>query len=112
MALTDDYTLYRQHDELVRGVWEKIERCEQALRHVKATLEDPSVDAEGGDGDVVLSVNFKGQLTALSLAEGCTKRHSNLSLEELLNTTLHAAVKAAAAEFSAAVDSAADTTLA
>jgi YbaB/EbfC DNA-binding family len=100
---------YSDHDyeadaELVRRNLERFERLYARLEEINAAWARLNIEAEGGDGDVVLSVNQKGQLTSLSLAEGCTVRYTHLGLEELINTTLREAVKMAAAESGAVTE--------
>ena len=90
--------------ELVRRNTERIERVEAMLAEMRAQWAQVNVEATGGDGDVVLAVNHAGRLTALSLAEGCTVRYTHLALEELLNSTLREAVKAAKSEADAIGD--------
>lgn len=103
-----EYPEYEAHAALVRSTYERFERLHARLEDLKAQWAQVNIQAEGGDGDVMLSVNHKGQLTSLSLAEGCTARYTHLALEELINTTLREAVKAATAECDAITD-AADT---
>jgi DNA-binding protein YbaB len=102
-----EYPEYESHAALVRSTYERFERLHARLEDLKAQWAQLNIEAQGGDGDVRLSVNHKGQLTSLSLAEGCTNRYAHLALEELINTTLREAVKAAAAE-SAGITDAAD----
>lgn len=101
-----DYPEYEAHAALVRSTYERFERLRAQLEDLKAQWAQLNIEAQGGDGDVVLSVNHKGQLTSLSLAEGCTARYTHLVLEELINTTMREAVKAAAAESDAITDKA------
>ena len=100
---------YEAHAELVRRVTERLDRLYERLDEINVAWARLNVQAEGGDGDVVVSVNDKGQLTALSLADGCTVRYTHLALEELINATLRAAVKVAAAEFGAVTEEEIDT---
>jgi hypothetical protein len=97
---------YEADAALVGRSLERFDRLYAQLDDLHAQWAMLNVEAEGGEGDVVLSLNFKGQLTALSLAEGCTVRYTHLALEELLNTTLREAAKAVVTE-SGAIDDAA-----
>ena len=92
---------YQADKDLVAGAVARVERVSAMLSKMLEDLAGIDVEATGGDGDVVLSVNYEGQLVALSLAQGCTTRHTHQSLSELINTTLEEAVEAAAAEASA-----------
>ncbi|WP_454561765.1 YbaB/EbfC family nucleoid-associated protein [Mycobacterium haemophilum] len=107
-----EYPEYEAHAALVRSTYERFERLHARLEDLKAQWAQLNIEAQGGDGDVMLSVNHKGQLTSLSLAEGCTARYTHLGLEELINTTLHEAVKAAVAESDAITDAADATSMA
>lgn len=101
-----EYPQYDADAALVRRTIERMERVSARLEELNAQWAKVNVEAEGGDGDVVLAVNHKGQLTSLSLAEGCTTRYTHFALEELLNATLREAVKAAVAESNAITDEA------
>ena len=98
-----EYPGYDADVALSKQVLDRIERVSQALQKLQSGWDSIFIDASGGDGDVQLSVDHKGQLISLSLADGCTQRYTNLALEELINTTLRDAV-AAAAEESLAVE--------
>lgn len=100
---------YQAHAELVRRVAERLDRLHARLDEINGAWARLNVQAEGGDGDVVVSVNDKGQLTSLSLAEGCTVRYTHLGLEELINATVREAVTVAGAEFGAVTEEAVDT---
>jgi len=106
MSVVSSYSDYDADAELVRRNIERFERLYARLDEINAAWARLNIEAEGGDGDVVLSVNHKGQLTSLSLAEGCTVRYTHLGLEELINTTVREAVKVAAAEFGAVTEGA------
>ncbi|MGH3556024.1 MAG: YbaB/EbfC family nucleoid-associated protein [Mycobacterium sp.] len=99
-----DYPEYEAHAALVRSAYERFERLHARMEDLKAQWAQLNIESQGGDGDVMLSVNHKGQLTSLSLAEGCTARYTHLALEELINATVREAVKAAAAESDAITD--------
>jgi len=101
-----EYPEYEAHAALVRSAYERFERLQSRLEDLKAQWAQLNIEAQGGDGDVRLSVSHKGQLTSLSLAEGCTTRYTHLALEELINTTVREAVKAAAAASDAITDAA------
>lgn len=75
-----------------------MERVSTMLSKLLEEMDGIDLEAIGGDGDVVLSVNSQGQLTSLSLAQGCTTRYSHGALAELINTTIDEAVNAAAEE--------------
>ena len=67
----------------LKQVLERMERLSKALEKLQNGWDSIVIDASGGDGDVELSVDHKGRLISLSLAEGCTQRYTNLALEEL-----------------------------
>jgi DNA-binding protein YbaB len=102
-----EYPGYDADAALSRQVLERMERLSKALDRLQKGWDSIIVEASGGNGDVELSVDHKGRLMSLSLAEGCTQRYTNLGLEELINTTLRSAV-AAAAEEDRAVDESLD----
>jgi DNA-binding protein YbaB len=106
MTVASSYGDYHADAEVVRRNIERFERLYAQLEEINAAWARLHIEAQGGDDDVMLSVNHKGQLTSLSLAEGCTVRYTHLGLEELINTTLREAVKAAAAEFGAMTEGA------
>lgn len=94
-APLDDYTRERKRvaDQIAR-----IERIHTVIKDLQKRWASVFVDADGGDGDVELAVNYKGRLVSLSFAEGCTTRYTAQGLEELINQTLQAAVEAAGEE--------------
>jgi DNA-binding protein YbaB len=89
---------YESDAELVARNVATIERVQQTLRNLRRKWADIDVHMESEDGDVQLSVNHHGRLTSLSLAPGCTTRHTNEGLERKISTTLQAAVSDAYAE--------------
>ena len=95
---TFEYPGYQADKELTASVIARVERVSAMLSKVLDDIAAVDVEASGGDGDVVLSVNSQGQLTSLSLAQGCTSRYTHSGLSELINTTIDEAVNAAAAE--------------
>jgi DNA-binding protein YbaB len=95
---TFEYPNYQADKELTASVIARVERVSAMLSKVLEDIAAVDVEASGGDGDVVLSVNSQGQLTALSLAQGCTSRYTHSALSELINTTIDEAVNAAAEE--------------
>ncbi len=95
------YPRYQADKDLTASVVTRLERVSSMLSKVLEEIDGIDVEAIGGDGDVVLSVNAHGQLTSLSLAQACTTRYTHGGLAELINTTLGEAVNAAAAETSA-----------
>ena len=95
---TFEYPGYQADKELTASVIARVERVSAMLSKVLDDIAAVDVEASGGDGDVVLSVNSQGQLTSLSLAQGCTSRYTHPGLSELINTTIDEAVNAAAAE--------------
>ena len=76
----------------------RIERVQQTLRDLKKKWASIDVHMESADGDVQLSVNHQGRLLTLSLAPGCTSRYTNEALEQVISTTLRAAVQDAYGE--------------
>ena len=95
---TFEYPNYQADKELTASVIARVERVSAMLSKVLEDIAAVDVEASGGDGDVTLSVNSQGQLTSLSLAQGCTSRYTHSGLSELINTTLDEAVNAAADE--------------
>jgi DNA-binding protein YbaB len=95
---TFEYPNYQADKELTASVIARVERISAMLSKVLEDIAAVDVEASGGDGDVVLSVNSQGQLTSLSLAQGCTSRYTHSALSELINTTIDEAVNAAAEE--------------
>jgi DNA-binding protein YbaB len=93
-----EYSDYQADADLTRHVVERMERVSKLLDRLRAEWDAIAVQASGGDGDVVLSVDHKGQLMSLSLIDGCTQRYTHLGLEELINATLQQAVSTAAEE--------------
>jgi YbaB/EbfC DNA-binding family len=101
---TYEYPGYEADKALTQSVVARIERVSAMLAKMIDDLRGIDVEASGGDGDVVLAVNYEGQLTSLSLAQGCTTRYTAGGLSELINTTLEEAVEAAAAETAMVTD--------
>jgi DNA-binding protein YbaB len=95
---TFEYPDYQAEKDLTASVIARVERVSALLSKVLEDIAAVDVEASGGDGDVVLSVNSQGQLTSLSLAQGCTSRYTHSALSELINTTIDEAVNAAADE--------------
>ncbi|AFM20646.1 hypothetical protein Mycch_6046 (plasmid) [Mycolicibacterium chubuense NBB4] len=89
---------YQSEAELVAHNVARIERVQQTLRDLRKQWASIDVQMESADGDVQLSVNHHGRLVSLSLAPGCTTRHTNEGLEQVISTTLQAAVADAYAE--------------
>lgn len=96
-----EYANYQADAELTNSVIARIERVQSLLAKMTDELSEIAVDFEGGDGDIVLTVNYEGQLTSLTLAEGSTSRYTHEGFQDLYNNTLHAAVAAATAEAAA-----------
>ncbi|WP_301149871.1 YbaB/EbfC family nucleoid-associated protein [Mycobacterium simiae] len=96
-----EYASYQADAELTNSVIARIERVQSLLTKMTDELSEIAVDFEGGDGDIVLTVNYEGQLTSLTLAEGSTSRYTHEGFQDLYNDTLHAAVAAATAEAAA-----------
>lgn len=93
-----EYDGYQADKNLTSSVIARMERVSTMLSKILEEMDSIDLEAIGGDGDVVLSVNSQGQLTTLSLAQGCTTRYSHGALAELINTTIDEAVNAAAEE--------------
>ncbi len=91
-------TAYESDAELVARNVARIERVQQTLRDLRKKWASIDVHMESANGDVQLTVNHHGRLTALSLAPGCTTRYTNEALEQVISTTLQAAVADAYAE--------------
>lgn len=89
---------YESDAELVARNVARIERVQQTLKNLKKQWASIDVHMESADGDVQLAVNHHGRLVALSLAPGCTTRYTNEGLEQVISTTLQAAVADAYAE--------------
>lgn len=93
-----EYDGYQADKNLTASVIARMERVSTMLSKLLEEMDGIDLEAIGADGDVVLSVNSQGQLTSLSLAQGCTTRYSHAALAELINTTIDEAVNAAAEE--------------
>lgn len=93
-----EYPSYQADADLVQSVIARIDRVQALIKKYTENLDNIEVHFEGGDGDIALSVNHEGQLTSLTLAEGVTTRYTNLTFQDMFNTTLLAAVDAATAE--------------
>jgi DNA-binding protein YbaB len=99
-----EYPGYEADAAFSRQLVQRVERISDALSKLRAEWDSIGVGVTGGDGDVELSVDAKGRLVSLSLAEGCTARYryDHQGLEDVLNTALHSAVAAAAEDHDAA----------
>lgn len=83
-----DIERYERDKAYVRSVQTRLERAWNKLEDWKRACSDVSLTAESADGDVTLTVNDHGTITFIELAEGTTKRHTNLTLERTINETL------------------------
>ena len=92
-----EYPGYEADIALRKQVLERMERLSKALEKLQQGWDSIVIDASGAATDVELSVDHKGRLISLSLAE-VAQRYTNLALEELINATLRDAVAAAGAE--------------
>jgi DNA-binding protein YbaB len=99
-----EYPGYEADVAFSRQLVQRVERISDALRKLRAEWDSIGVGVTAGDGDVELSVDSKGRLVSLSLADGCTVRyrHDHQGLEDVLNTALQNAVAAAAEDHDAA----------
>lgn len=75
-----EYDGYQADKNLTASVIARMERVSTMLSKLLEEMDGIDLEAIGGDGDVVLSVNSQGQLTSLSLAQGCTTRYSHTGL--------------------------------
>ncbi|MDO3240977.1 YbaB/EbfC family nucleoid-associated protein [Mycobacteroides abscessus subsp. abscessus] len=96
-----EYPGYEADAEFSRQMIQRVERISNVLSKLRAEWDSIGIDVTAGDGDVELSVDARGRLVSLSLAEGCTVRYTHEGLEELLNTALKSAVTVAAEEHAA-----------
>ena len=103
---TYEYPGYADDAALTQQILDRLERVSKAIEKLQQNWDDIVIEAVGGDGDVELTVNHKGQLISLSLAQGCTQRYTNLALEELITRTVQSAAAEAAAQFEAANEAA------
>jgi DNA-binding protein YbaB len=101
IMMISEYPRSQADQDLMASVVARLHRMSTMLSKLREELDDIDVEAVGGDGDVVLSVNYQGQLTSLSLAQGCTTRYTPQTLTKLINTTIEQAVNAANAEVAA-----------
>jgi DNA-binding protein YbaB len=92
------YPDYQAHADMVAGMKSRIERMNKVLTRLEQEWDNTAIDAKSKNHDVTLSVDSKGRLMSLSLAEGCTVRYDHLGLENLINSTLKSAVTAVNAE--------------
>ena len=70
-----EYDGYQADKNLAASVIARMERVSTMLCKVLEEMDSIDLEATGGDGDVVLSVNSHGQLTSLSLAQGSPPRY-------------------------------------
>lgn len=93
-----DIDRYNRDKAYVQSVHSRLERAWNKLEEWKRACSDVSLTAESPDGEVTVTVNDHGTITFIELAEGTTKRHTNLTLERLINETLAIAQGAASEE--------------
>lgn len=93
-----DIDRYNRDKAYVQSVHSRLERAWNKLEEWKRACSDVSLTAESPDGEVTVTVNDHGTITFIELAEGTTKRHTNLTLERLINDTLAIAQGAASEE--------------
>lgn len=93
-----DIDRYNRDKAYVQSVHSRLERAWNKLEEWKRACSDVSLTAESPDGEVTVTVNDHGTITFIELAEGTTKRHTNLTLERLINETLAVAQGAASEE--------------
>lgn len=103
---TYEYPGFNDDAELTKQMLHRIERMSKALDKLRQGWDSIVVEASGDNGAVELSVDHRGRLMSLSLADGCTQRYTNIALEELITATIRSAVAAAEEELQA-VDEAA-----
>ncbi|KWX20455.1 hypothetical protein AFM11_30215 [Mycolicibacterium wolinskyi] len=96
-----EYPGYEADAAFSQQMMQRVERISNVLSKLRAEWNSIGIDVTAGDGDVELSVDAKGRLVSLSLAEGCTVRYDHEGLEALLNSALQSAVSAAAEEHEA-----------
>lgn len=87
-----EYPDYQAHAAMVAGMKERIQRMNKVLVRLEQEWDNAGMDARSSNHDVALSVDCKGRLMSLSLAEGCTTRYDHIGLKELINATLKKAV--------------------
>ncbi|MEX3771512.1 YbaB/EbfC family nucleoid-associated protein, partial [Mycolicibacterium fortuitum] len=83
-----DIDRYNRDKAYVQSVHSRLERAWNKLEEWKRACSDVSLTAQSPDGEVTLTVNDHGTITFIELAEGATQRHTNLTLERLINETL------------------------
>ncbi|ETZ66845.1 hypothetical protein L841_3255 [Mycobacterium sp. MAC_080597_8934] len=83
-----DIDRYNRDKAYVQSVHSRLERAWNKLEEWKRACSDVSLTAQSPDGEVTLTVNDHGTITFIELAEGTTQRHTNLTLERLINETL------------------------
>ncbi len=93
-----DIDRYNRDKAYVRSVQSRIEKAWNQLEDWKRACSEVSLTAESPDGDVVITVNDHRTITYIELAEGTISRHTNLTLERLINETLRIAQGAASEE--------------
>lgn len=103
---TYEYPGYDDDAELTKQMLHRIERMSKALDKLRQGWDSIVVEASGDNGAVELSVDHRGRLMSLSLADGCTQRYTNIALEELITATIRSAVAAAEEELEAVDESA------
>ncbi|KAB7757498.1 MULTISPECIES: YbaB/EbfC family nucleoid-associated protein [Mycolicibacterium] len=90
-----DIDRYNRDKAYVRSVQSRIEKAWNQLEDWKRACSEVSLTAESPDGDVIITVNDHRTITYIELAEGTISRHTNLTLERLINETLRIAQGAA-----------------
>lgn len=101
------YSGFDDDAEMTKQIFSRMERLSKVLAKLRQGWDSIVVEASGDNGAVELSVDHRGRLMSLSLADGCTQRYTNIALEELITATIQSAV-AAAEEECRAVDEAFD----
>lgn len=104
--MTYEYPGFDDDAELTKQMLHRIERMSKALDKLRKGWDSIVVEASGDNGAVELSVDHRGRLMSLSLADGCTQRYTNIALEELITATIRSAVAAAEEELEAVDESA------
>lgn len=90
-----DIDRYNRDKAYVRSVQSRIEKAWNQLEDWKRACSEVSLTAESPDGDVIITVNDHRTITYIELAEGTISRHTNLTLERVINETLRIAQGAA-----------------
>lgn len=92
-----DMDRYHRDKAFSRSVQKRLEKVSDKLEEWKRACADVSVTAASDNGDIKVTVNDRGTITALEVTEGTLETHTNITFEKRLNEVL-AVARAGAVE--------------